>query len=188
MEFLAPDPLADGQEPEDRLVQCGLSWERYLAFDQALGDDRPGPRFCYLDGDLEIITTSQEHERIKKWLAGFIADDFFEAGVEITPRGQATMRLALHRAGAEPDESWCIGDAKEFPDLVGEGAEIVTVVAYGRPLPVERIDVLKAEALKTFGDRPMPRYGKAIDVESVEIVSDPIVDHSSANAPSTETS
>ena len=30
------------------------------------------------------------------------------------------MRLALQRAGAEPDESWCIGEPKEFPDLVLE--------------------------------------------------------------------
>jgi Uma2 family endonuclease len=36
------------------------------------------------------------------------------------PRGQATMRLALKQAGAEPDEAWCIGEEKEFPDLVLE--------------------------------------------------------------------
>jgi len=30
------------------------------------------------------------------------------------------MRLALSEAGAEPDESWCIGHEKEFPDLVLE--------------------------------------------------------------------
>jgi Uma2 family endonuclease len=42
-----------------------LSWRRYLDLDKALGDDRPGPRFYYLDGDLEIMTTSKEHERIK---------------------------------------------------------------------------------------------------------------------------
>ena len=43
-----------------------------------------------------------------------------EGGIEITPRGQATMRLALKEAGAEPDESWCIGEEKEFPGLVLE--------------------------------------------------------------------
>lgn len=39
---------------------------------------------------------------------------------EIVPRGQATLRLALKQAGAEPDESWCVGPEKEFPDLVLE--------------------------------------------------------------------
>jgi len=30
------------------------------------------------------------------------------------------MRLPLKEAGAEPDESWCIGSEKKFPDLVLE--------------------------------------------------------------------
>jgi Uma2 family endonuclease len=120
LEFLAPEPRADGLEPESRFIHCGMSWERYLAFDQALGDDRPGPRFYYLDGELEVMTTSGEHERIKKWLGDFMADYFMETGIEIMPRGQATMRRALRQAGAEPDESWCIGEEKEFPDLVLE--------------------------------------------------------------------
>ena len=45
---------------------------------------------------------------------------FEEGGIEIMPRGQATMRKALKQAGAEPDESWCIGAEKEFPDLAVE--------------------------------------------------------------------
>jgi len=119
-ELLRPEPLADGNEPEERFTVCGMSWERYLAFDKALGDDRPGPRLYYLDGEVEIMTTSNEHERIKKWIGDFLADYFVDRGVEITPRGQATVRLALKKAGAEPDESWCIGTERKLPDLVLE--------------------------------------------------------------------
>src|SRR5436190_3610216 len=118
--LLRPEPLPDGTEPEERLILCGLSWQRYLDLDKALGDDRPGPRFYFLDGDLEIMTTSSEHERIKKWMSGFIEDYFLHLDTETVPRGQATMRLALKQAGAEPDESWCLGEEKEFPDLVLE--------------------------------------------------------------------
>jgi Uma2 family endonuclease len=119
-ELLRPEPLPSGGEPEQRVVFSGLSWERYLAYDKKLGDDRPGPRLYYLDGELEIMTTSNEHERVKKWIGDFLGDYFFEVGIEITTRGQATIRLALKEAGAEPDESWCIGEEKEFPDLVLE--------------------------------------------------------------------
>ncbi len=45
---------------------------------------------------------------------------FDECAIEVVPRGLATMRLALKEAGGEPDESWCIGKEKEFPDLVLE--------------------------------------------------------------------
>ena len=121
-ELLRPEPLARGAEPEQRVVFCGVSWKRYLAFDRTLGDDRPGPRLYYLDGELEIMTTSNEHERAKKWIGGFLEDYFLETGIEIVTRGQATMRLALKEAGAEPDESWCLGGEKEFPDLVLEVA------------------------------------------------------------------
>ena len=91
VELLRPEPTADGFESEERLVFCGVSWERYLA----LGDDRPGPRFYYLNGELEIMTTSNEHERIKKWIGDLMAVYFEEADIEIMPRGQATMRKAL---------------------------------------------------------------------------------------------
>jgi Uma2 family endonuclease len=120
LEELRPDAIEAGKEPEQRVVYFGISWERYLAFDKKLGDDRSQPQLYYLEGELEIMTTSNEHERIKKWISDFLADYFFETGMEVMPRGQATMRLKLKAAGAEPDESWCIGEAKEFPDLALE--------------------------------------------------------------------
>jgi len=119
-ELLRPEPLPNGTDPEARVIICGLSWQRHLDLDKALGDDRPGPRFYYLDGDLEIMTTSKEHERIKKWIGGLLEIHFDELDLEVLPRGQATMRLALKEAGAEPDESWCLGQEKEFPDLALE--------------------------------------------------------------------
>ena len=120
-ELLRPDVLTDGHEPEQRIVHTGLSWERYLALDKLRGDDCPTPRFYYLDGLLEIMTTSSEHERLIFWLNGFVEIYFEEAtDLEITTRGQATMRLAFKQSGAEPDISWCIGGEKEFPDLVLE--------------------------------------------------------------------
>ncbi|MGH7971984.1 MAG: Uma2 family endonuclease, partial [Limisphaerales bacterium] len=47
---------------------------------------------------------------------------FEEGGIQITPRGQATLRSGLEKAGAEPDESWCLGPEKDSPDLVLEVA------------------------------------------------------------------
>src|SRR5262249_9709447 len=117
-ELLRPEPLANGSQPEVRVVFSGVSWDRYLGLDKKLGDERPGPRLYYLEGQLEIMTTSNEHERVKTWIGDFLADYFLEIEVEIMPRGQASMRL--REAGAEPDESWCIGKDKEFPDLVLE--------------------------------------------------------------------
>jgi Uma2 family endonuclease len=119
-ELLRPEPLAGGLEPEQRVVFCGIAWERYLDFDKKLGDDMPGPRLYYLGREIEIVTTSNEHERIKKWLAGLIEIYFDKSGADIMPHGQATIRDALNEAGAEPDESWCVGRERGFPDLMLE--------------------------------------------------------------------
>jgi Uma2 family endonuclease len=121
-ELLRPDHPANGPQSEHRIVFSPVSWGRYLDIDKKLGEDRPGPRLYYVEGQLELMTTSHEHERIKKWIAGLLELYFDETGIEIMPRGQATLRIALKEAGAEPDESWCIGSNKEFPDLALEVA------------------------------------------------------------------
>src|SRR5260370_40042654 len=83
---LRPEPLPDGAEPEERVVICGISWDRYLEFDKALGHDRPSPRLDYLDGELEIMTTSNEHERLKKWLVGLLESYVEEMNFEMASR------------------------------------------------------------------------------------------------------
>ena len=108
-----------GLTGEDRLVLSGVSWEGYLELDRAFGHDRPDPRLYYLHGELEVMTTSLFHEKLKKWIAGFVEDYLLAEGLQAFPHGQATMRI-LREAGAEPDESWCIGQEKEHPDLVLE--------------------------------------------------------------------
>jgi Uma2 family endonuclease len=113
------DGAENGGVGEDRLVTSGVSWEGYLELDQALGHERPGPRLYYLDGELEIMTTSLLHERLKKWIGDLLGDYLMEIDREVFLHGQATMRI-LEEAGAEPDESWCFDEEKERPDLVLE--------------------------------------------------------------------
>jgi len=106
---------------EERLVLSGVSWERYLEVDAAFEDDRQDPRLYYLEGELEIMSTSVLHDKIKKWLGDFIGDFLFESGLEAFPHGQATLR-GMKQAAAEPDESWCLHADKAVPDIVLEVA------------------------------------------------------------------
>ena len=137
--FARPAPLPGGYEPEQRgrQVYGGVGWAGHLELDKAFGHDRSGPRFYYLDGDLEIMSTSEEHERIKEWIGGCVDDYLIEQGIPNMPRGQATMRLA-EQTGAEPDESWCLGEEKLLPDIVLENRAEQRRVAEARnlwPLP-----------------------------------------------------
>jgi Uma2 family endonuclease len=162
-ELLKPDAEA-GVEPEQRIVCFGISWNRYLAIDKRLGDDRSVPRLYFLDGELEIMTTSNEHERIKKWIGDLLADYFFEMGTAIFPRGQATMRLAMQEAGAEPDESWCIGEEKNFPDLVLEIALTsggVNKLEVYRRFKVPEVWFYRRNQIEIFALGNTGRYSKA---------------------------
>lgn len=104
---------------EDRLLLADVTWEDYEAIDTALGENRPGPRLYYLDGDLEIMSTSQKHEELKKWLATMLEQFFIKHRIHAYPRGQTTLKI-FKEAGAEPDESWTFGERKDIPDLVLE--------------------------------------------------------------------
>jgi Uma2 family endonuclease len=119
-ELLQPEPLSQGQTPESRVIVCGSSWNRYLAFDQKLGQDRSSPRLYFLEGDLESVTTSTEHERLRELIGDFLGDYFLENRINAFQRGQATLRHSSQEVAAEPDKSWCIGQEHEFPDLVLE--------------------------------------------------------------------
>lgn len=110
-----------GSSCEDRLLLSGVAWESYLALDEALGHDRSSPRLYFLDEVVEIMSTAEKHEELKKWLATLLEQYFIARSIRAFPRGQATLKR-LREAGAEPDESWSFQDRKEVPDLVLEVA------------------------------------------------------------------
>ncbi len=109
----------DEELDEDRLMFSGFTWDGYLALDDALGHDRASPRLYFLDGMVEIMSTSQKHEELKKWIADLLAQFFIAKRIRALPRGQATLQK-FREAGAEPDESWTFNERKDVPDLVLE--------------------------------------------------------------------
>jgi hypothetical protein len=153
--YAQPPLLPGGYAPEQRLVFGGVGWAAHLALDEALGHDRPGPRFYYLDGNLEIMSTSDEHERIKECIGGCVDDYLIHHGVPHMQRGQATMQL-VEESGAEPDKSWCLGTEKRVPDIV---LEIALTSGNLRVLPGSRsLDL----AARPPGDSLSPRGGRRL--------------------------
>lgn len=118
MDVGPPEPrhLADR---DDVVLLRNISWDQYVA----LSDAREGaqPRMAYLDGELELVTTSQNHELTKKLLARLLECYFEERGVSGTGAGNTTYRKKLKAAGLEPDECYFIDRrARGCPDLALE--------------------------------------------------------------------
>jgi Uma2 family endonuclease len=106
-------------ERDHVVVLRGLSWSHYESLLDARGE-QPSPRFAYLDGELEVMTTSAHHERTKKLIARLLEVYAIEAGVLLDGVGNATFRSAAKEAGLEPDECYYIGPEKPSPDFAIE--------------------------------------------------------------------
>lgn len=108
------------QPTEQRLVLEGISWQQYEIILATLGDEFPNLRLNYLEGTLEIMTNSPEHEELKKVIGMLLEAYFQETGTRFHALGSTTFRKAMKLRGLEPDECYCLGAKKEFPDLAIE--------------------------------------------------------------------
>lgn len=115
-------PSADvGNGIDQRLVMYNVPWSAYEA-QLALRGDAPVPRVAYLDGAMELMSPSREHERLKSYLGCLIEAYALERGVDLSPYGAWTLRKAPQASGLEPDECYIIGadQRAERPDLAVE--------------------------------------------------------------------
>jgi Uma2 family endonuclease len=101
------------------VVLRGVSWTHYKSLLEARGE-KPQPRFAYLDGVLEIMTTSTRHEIDKKLIARLVEAFAEVADVPLDGVGNATFNEKAEEAGLEPDECYFIGPHKEAPDIAIE--------------------------------------------------------------------
>jgi Uma2 family endonuclease len=73
-----------------------------------------------LDGVLEILAPSRNHESGKTRIGDFLLIYFLETNTQYFPMGSTTLKKPEQQAGGEPDQSYCIGTDKAFPDLAIE--------------------------------------------------------------------
>jgi Uma2 family endonuclease len=111
--------LLQADDPEERQVISGVSWERYETLLNDLGDSLQY-RVTYLDGVLELVSPSRRHERNKTTIGSLLEDYLKQKRIRYFPLGSTTFRKQEKRGGTEPDESYCIDTEKEFPNLAIE--------------------------------------------------------------------
>lgn len=109
--------------PEQRLIlPLSMTWEQFEALDSLLEYTR-SVRLSYLDGYVEIMTLSREHEIIKCLLALLLGLFFLEKDISFMPTGSATLKSETKGSSKEPDLSYYFGEdrrERETPDLAIE--------------------------------------------------------------------
>lgn len=118
-ELIDEPELGDSKDPEERFISSGVSWESYQLLLAKL-ENNSHYRVNYLDEILEIVSPSIRHERIKTNLGMLLERFFYSKRIRFVPMGSSTFKNKAKKAGAEPDECYCIGEEKKVPDLAIE--------------------------------------------------------------------
>ena len=107
---------------DHRVLMHGISWDHYELL-LSMRSERPMPRMAYLDGELELMTISRDHERLKCWIRSLAEVYMLHARIAFGGYGSFTMKEAPERAGAEADQCYLIGrdqSKARWPDLAIE--------------------------------------------------------------------
>lgn len=120
---------------EQRLCLEGVTWQQYDALVALFIDQFPALRMTYLEGSLELMTTSPEHERLKKIIARLIEAFAEEADIDLNGYGSATFRQKAVARGLEPDECYSLGALGDAPDIAIE----IVITSGG----INKLDVYK---------------------------------------------
>lgn len=96
-----------------------VSWSQFESLEAAF-ESVGGIRFAYLDGILEIMTVSPEHEETKSTLSVLLEAYLREKSIRFYIKGGPTLGSKELGARKEPDESYNLQTKKAIPDLVIE--------------------------------------------------------------------
>ena len=103
MEVIAKMP------PGARLIMADVPWEEYEQLLEDLGDSRAA-KVCYDQGAIEIMTLSSRHEKAKEIMNTLVKLIRDELEITIESVGSTTIHEEMRDGGAEPDESFYVGE------------------------------------------------------------------------------
>lgn len=104
---------------EPRISLFNISWQQYETLVTTLST-YPILRLSYNAGDLEIMTNSPLHETVKSLIRRLLEIYALERDIDLYSYGSTTFRNETAAGGLEADESYCLGERREVPDLAIE--------------------------------------------------------------------
>jgi Uma2 family endonuclease len=117
--MVAAPSLASAQptpaEQEPRVLLARVPWAAYVVLRDAI--ESAGVRMTYLDGLLEIMSPSREHQVDKSQVARLFELFCLEMDIPLYAYGSTTFRKEEKQRGLEPDECYCRGADREIPDV-----------------------------------------------------------------------
>jgi Uma2 family endonuclease len=83
--------------------------------------ERSVPRIAYLEGTIELMSPSNQHEGIKSTIGRLVETDCLVRGIRFQALGNWTLKKRSVKRGVEPDECYVFGARRAGrPDLAIE--------------------------------------------------------------------
>jgi len=139
---------------ERRVLLHNIPWSTYELIRDAI--ESPAVHMTYLEGALEIMTTSRAHELNKKQIARFLELFCLERDIPLYGYGQMTFKKQELNRGFEPDECYCRGTDRLIPDIALEvviSRPLLDKLEVYRAFEVREVWVFEAGAFKIFALR-----------------------------------
>jgi Uma2 family endonuclease len=138
-------------EEDQHVVLRAMSWQDFEAL-LAIRGERSGVRMYYLDGEIEIASSTKIHEGRKTTLARLLELRAMESDIALNGFGSWTLKKEIREAGAEPDECYIVGDSteKDVPDLAIE-VEWSRATGLSKPEIYRRLGVRELWTLPSDG-------------------------------------
>jgi Uma2 family endonuclease len=109
---------------DQRVCLHDIAWRDYEQLLAARGD-QCGVHVTYLEGELELMTPSLDHESLKKRLARLLEAYSEETGIELEGFGSWTVKSEPKARGVEADECYVMGPICERPEIPDIAIEVV---------------------------------------------------------------
>ncbi len=117
---LSLPPDFDEERLDQRVFLSGKTFRDYEAL-LAIRGDRSAPRIHFLEGTIEIMSPSIDHEAIKTMFARLIYAFTEERNIDVNGYGSWTLKRRAKQRAVEPDECFVIGgERKKVPDFAIE--------------------------------------------------------------------
>lgn len=112
--------LPEPRSVDQQIVLSNVSWRAYELLDESRGESTT-PRMSYLDGTLELMTPSYNHEAIGLMIHDLLRAWADEMEVPLVAAGSWTQKRKSQRAGLEPDQCYALGTQRpKRPDIAVE--------------------------------------------------------------------
>jgi Uma2 family endonuclease len=102
------------------VVLHDVTWSDYERLIEMRGD-HSAPRISYLEGEVEIMSPSKDHEQIKSYIGRLLEAWCMDRGMEVSAFGSWTLKKKRFKRAAEADECYVFGtEPRNTPQLAIE--------------------------------------------------------------------